>query len=318
MGGCAALPVSDYHRRISGFRKPAHESLHRRVTARRLRQDVQLVPSRRRQQVVRGGGARGQEEGAQGEGEGEEGAMRHAVYSGSRNLYPDMVTAAKSLVANSSVGKVHFLIEDDDFPYDLPDIIETANVSGQGWFPPSCANMTTHFTYMSLLRVCYSKMFPDVREILQLDVDTVCVGDVDAIWDADLDGRWFAMVPEHLGSYKPFGPVYYNCGVALFNLDQIRADGADDRAIQLLNSVKVPYIDQDAWNRLARRGGKSVDLPVRYNECFVTGFTDDPAIVHFAGARDWQDSTRKARREYLRKYREMTWEQVMEMHSDRG
>ena len=41
--------------------------------------------------------------------------MRAAVYSGSRNLYPHMVTAAKSLVANSSVEKIYFLIEDDKF-----------------------------------------------------------------------------------------------------------------------------------------------------------------------------------------------------------
>ena len=35
--------------------------------------------------------------------------MKAAVYSGTRNLYHAMVTAAKSLVANSSVDKIYFL-----------------------------------------------------------------------------------------------------------------------------------------------------------------------------------------------------------------
>ena len=60
--------------------------------------------------------------------------MKAAVYSGTRNLYADMVTAAKSLIANSSVEKIYFLIEDDVFPYELPRLIETMNVSGQRFF----------------------------------------------------------------------------------------------------------------------------------------------------------------------------------------
>ena len=32
--------------------------------------------------------------------------MKYAVYTGTKNLYPNMVIAAKSLVANSSVDKI--------------------------------------------------------------------------------------------------------------------------------------------------------------------------------------------------------------------
>lgn len=242
--------------------------------------------------------------------------MKAAVYSGTRNLYPDMVTAAKSLVHNSSVDKVYFLIEDDDFPDALPPIIETRNVSGQTWFTRDGANWKTHFTYMSLLRVCYTKLFPGLSRVLQLDVDTVAVDDVDALWDTDLTGKWFAAVEEKLSTYKPYGPRYFNIGVAVFNLDQIRADKADDRLISFLNKNRVPYIDQDAWNGLGI--DKAAELPLRYNETFVTGYTEEPAIVHFAGIRDWQNSPKAARREYLKKYREMTWEEALRgKHTDR-
>lgn len=238
--------------------------------------------------------------------------MKAAVYSGTRNLYPSMVTAAKSLLRNSSVEKIYFLIEDDEFPEWLPPQIETINVSGQKFFPKSGINFQTHFTYMSLLRVCYTKLFPDLGRILQLDVDTVVVDNIDPLWDTDLDNAWFAAVLEDYSSYKPYGPKYYNIGVAMFNLDKIRNDKADDRLIKFLNKTRAKYIDQDAWNRFGI--GKDVTLPVRYNECIVTGYTDSPAIIHFAGYKEWATNPKVCRREYLKHYRDMTWEEVL--HED--
>lgn len=241
--------------------------------------------------------------------------MKAAVYSGTRNLYPDMVTAAKSLVANSSVDKVFFLIEDNKFPEKLPPIIDTINVSGQKFFPQDCANIRTPFSYMSLVRVCYSQLMPELDKVLQLDVDTVVVDNIDALWDVNLKGKWFAAVEERLSTYKPFGALYYNIGVAMFNLTQIREEHADDLLIRYLNTINTPYIDQDAWNR--HMSGRDVSLPLRYNECFVTGFTEEPAIVHYAGHKDWQTTIKVSRKEYLKRYREMTWKEAMDANSNR-
>ena len=220
-----------------------------------------------------------------------------------------MVTAAKSLIMNSGVEKIYFLIEDNRFPEWLPPIIETINVSGQGFFPSNGANFKTSFTYMSLLRVCYTKLLPDQGKVLQLDVDTIVLDDISELWDVDLQGKWFAAVLEDHSTWKPYGPRYYNIGVAMFNLEQIRKDKADETLIQFLNTTQVPYIDQDAWNRFGI--GKDVQLPARFNESFVTSYTDNPAVVHFAGFRDWKTNTRAPRREYLRQFREMTWEEVL-------
>lgn len=236
--------------------------------------------------------------------------MKHAVYSGTRNLYADMVTAAKSLVANSSVDVVHFLVEDSEFPLELPDIVECHDVSGQTWFPKSGPNMRSWFSYMALLRVCYTKIMPDVDMVLQLDVDTVCVDDVDGVWGTDLCGKWCAMCDETLGTFKPYGPRYFNAGVALMDLARMRDEGADDMLIGFLNEREVPYVDQDAFNYFH----SIADMDPRYNECFVTGYSERPAIVHFAGHRDWQTSSRVARREYLKRYREMTWDEALELH----
>lgn len=242
--------------------------------------------------------------------------MKVAVYSGSRNLYPDMVTAAKSLMFNSTVDKIYFLIEDDVFTEELPPQIQTINVSGQKFFPKNGANFRTSFTYMSLMRVCYAKLFPDIDRILQLDVDTICTDNIDYLWEVDMNDKWFGAVVEDLGTYKPFGPKYYNIGVAIFNLEWIRKDGIDEKLIHYLNTVKVPYIDQDAWNRFGI--GRDMSLPVRFNECFVTGYTEKPAIVHFAGHKDWQNSIRVPRREHIKTYRDMPWEQVLDEYSNRS
>lgn len=174
--------------------------------------------------------------------------------------------------------------------------------------------MRTQFTYMAMLRVCYTKLLPDVDKVLQLDVDTICVDNIDEIWKTHMGDTWVAMVEETLGTYKPYGPLYYNAGVALFDLEKMRSIGADEKLITFLNTVKVPYVDQDAVCRLA---GRVTNLDVRYNECFVTGYTETPAIVHFAGFKDWQKSMRVPRREYIREYREMSWDDVMKIHEMR-
>lgn len=241
---------------------------------------------------------------------------KYAVYSGSRNLYPDMVTAAKSLIANSTVDKVYFLIEDAEFPdqYTLPDIIETMDISKQKFFAKeTCKNWKTPYTAMSLMRVCYTKLFPDISKILQLDVDTVVVDDIDWLWDGlDLNGKYFAANNEWEGTWKPYGPVYPNVGVAMFNLDQMRKDKLDEELIFFLNNTKVPYIDQDALARFAMH--KFVDLPRCYNECHMVGFTAHPKIVHFAGIKNWQRGFRTPRVEYLQKYRDMDWNEVLDIY----
>ena len=246
--------------------------------------------------------------------------MREAVYVASRNLYPDMATAAKSLIANSSVDRIWFVIEDDDYPHDVPrDIVQTINMRRQRIFPSSGPNFKTRYSYLCLLRAAYTKFLPkDVAKVLQLDIDTVVVDDVDELFDLDMGTSWCAMCNEELGTWKPYGPRYYNAGVALFNLEQIRKDGIDNTVINFLNSTEVPYIDQDAWSFLGNE--RTIDLPVRFNECGMVGYTEQPAIVHFAGyGNGWTDpdSTRCPRREHLRKYREMGWDEAMEMHARR-
>lgn len=237
--------------------------------------------------------------------------MRAAIYSGTRNLYPHMVVAAKSLIANSGVEKVYFLIEDDKFPDKLPPLIETKNVSGQTWFPKDGPNMKSQFSYMALVRACYCKLLPEnLDTVLQLDVDTIVVDNVNKLLDMKMGRKWFAACDEPNNNYwRPFGNKYYNVGVAMFNLKAIRRCGVDDTIIKFLNEEETPFVEQDGWNKFST-AQEVIDLDTRYNESVPTGYTDNPAVVHWAGFKNWWDDPKAPRREYYRKYKNMTWEEV--------
>lgn len=207
------------------------------------------------------------------------------VYAASRNLYPYLLPTITSLLDHNNVGKIYLMIEDDELPYAIPKCCEIVNVSGQKYFPKDGPNMRSQFTYLAMLRVCYASLFANEDRLIQLDVDTIVNDDLSILWNMDLTDKWFAAVPEHKGTFKPYGDTYYNMGVAVFNLAQIRQDNIEKTLVEFLNTEAVPYIDQDAWNKYGTE--KSVDLPVFYNECIPTGFTNNPIVVHFAGYNAW-------------------------------
>ena len=239
------------------------------------------------------------------------------VYTGTRNLYPYMEAAIRSLLDHNKVEKIYLLIEDDEFPLPLPDNCVCINVSDQKYFPDTGINYRTIFTYMCLIRVCYAELLPKEDKILQLDVDTIVCDDLTPLWNIDLTDKWFAMCPEWIGGYRPFGAdqKYYNAGVALFNLKQIRKDKIMPKLVDYLNTTYARCMDQEAWNYFGQ--DKAVEIPVRFNETPYNGFTDDPAIVHFCGNVDWQKDRKMFRHEYLDKYLDRNADYMVHVCNDR-
>lgn len=227
-----------------------------------------------------------------------------AVYSASRNLYPYLLPSIMSLLDHNKVDNIYLMIEDDELPYQVPDVCRCINVSDQRYFGMDGPNFRSQFTYMALMRSTYTDTLPpDLPRVLQLDVDTIITDDLTGLWEMPLDDKWLAACPEYLGKYRPFGPTYYNIGVALFNLDRIRDDGIDKAIIHDLQTHFRRFLEQDAWNFYAVPLGKIADIDVRYNECFATGMTDHPAVVHYAGFPAWMTMQGLPRGEYLDQYR---------------
>ena len=226
--------------------------------------------------------------------------MKVAAYAGTRNLYPDMVTAAKSLTKNSSVDIIYFLIEDSVFPEKLPDHIKCIDVSDQKFFKFNGPNVYKLWTYMTLMRATYSKLLPQHEKLLSLDVDTIVDKNIDELWNINLDGYYMAGVAEPLKSNK--NCPYINVGVALFNLKKIREDCMDDSLIYSLNTTKYKIAEQDCMNKLFK--GKILTFGSTYNANDFTPYCKNPKIIHFANKREWNTEP------IVLKYKDMDWKDL--------
>ena len=235
---------------------------------------------------------------------------RVAVYTGTRNLYPLMVPAVKSMICNSTVDEIWLFIEDDKFPeeYNMPkDIVKTRNVSKQTYFKPDGPNMKSNFTYMALMRAALYKEFPKLDRILALDVDTIVVKDISKLWDLPLyDKYYFAASMEPSASdmwTRKKGKKFLstNVGVCLQNLNKFR-DGKGDEIIEELNTVYWPFVDQEVFNEKCQ--GAIYEMPSIYNANDFTLACSQPCIAHFAGVKDWSDKP------LIKEWTDIPWEQI--------
>lgn len=236
------------------------------------------------------------------------------VYCGTRNIYFDMVHAAKSCLYNANVDRVFFLIEDDGFPYDLPDEVECVNVAGQTIFPLDGPNANTHWTWMVLMRVALTKIFPNLSKIVSLDMDTIVMENITDMWDIDMGDCFYGAVQEYRSNVRTFGKFYYNSGVMLQNLDLFRQERMDDRVINAVNTQRFDYNEQDALNKNCK--GRIYDLPVRYNTGRVCGLVDDPAIIHFVSG-GWRTNPKIFGYSHLEYFRNISWDEVIKTRKEK-
>lgn len=217
------------------------------------------------------------------------------VYALTSNVYEWLLPSIRSLAEHNPDARIFILAEDDALPGVDAEVI---NISGQTYFPDIAAHRLEAFGgYINHLKVCYPLILP-VDEVMHLDIDTIICDRIEP--DMDMTGKWFASVPEKQTWYRPYGDVYYNMGVSLLNLAQMRRDNAPELMMNYLLTENSPFADQDAWNRYAEHG---TTLPLRYNESMVTGTTDNPAIVHYCAIPDWWTNETMYRVEYLDKWR---------------
>ena len=226
----------------------------------------------------------------------------NVVYAMTRHVYGWFLPAIRSLAAHHPDARVFILAEDDELPYELPMPAEVINVSEQSYFPKYGVNYFNSFKYINLLKVRLPSLLP-VDRVFYLDIDTIVCDSLDELWNTDLEGKWLGACPEYRGQYRPFGNTYYNMGVAIINLKQMREDGAEEPMNEYLNTVRQPYADQDAWNKFGLENDKFATIDIRYNESMVTGTTQNPAIVHYCAYKDWWTRFNMPRVQYLNEYR---------------
>ena len=231
---------------------------------------------------------------------------RVVVYCGTYDVYLNMVASLKSVLCNIPVDKVYFLIEDDKFPYELPDIVECINVKDQKYFPEDGPNFNNSWTWMCMMRAAYPEIFSQYDKVLSLDIDIVMDDNVADLWDYDLTDYYLAGVPERQRQKTSSDPLYINFGVVLMNLAKLREDGKQEEVIRILNTQKVDCPEQGAFNKAC--AGKILELPAEFNYTTYSHITGDALkqrIIHYAGQKFWRHY------KMVKKYSDLDWNEVI-------
>ena len=175
--------------------------------------------------------------------------------------------------------------------------------------PESVAGLpvVAEFTAAMWYRILLPELLPDAERVLYLDVDTIVTDSLTPLLEIDLGGQYLAAVTnvfqrEHLHRPRELGlsgpDVYFNSGVLLMNLEEMRRDRCADamRAYAIENRGRIAWPDQDTLNVVL--GSKRVPLHPRWNvmnsfrfpwaaEAFGREALEEalrrPAIRHFEG-----------------------------------
>lgn len=229
------------------------------------------------------------------------------VYCGTFDVYTNMVASVKSLLCRTPVDKVYFLIEDDKFPYELPDIVECINVKNQQYFTEDGPNFNNSWTWMCMIRAAFPEIFVQYDKILSLDIDVVINDDVSDLWDYDISDYYLAGVPERQRQKSSSDPAYINFGVVMMNLKKLREDGIQQPLIDALNTRKFGCPEQDAYNKFC--AGHILTIPADYNYTTYSHITADAQrerIIHYAGQKFWRHYA------IVKKYSDLDWPEIMQ------
>lgn len=223
-----------------------------------------------------------------------------AVYAGTRNVYPCMAAAAKSLLHECRhIDQVYFLTEDDAFPEELPDVIRCINVK-DSFTKAGSVNYENPWTWMTMARLALHRILPDEERVLYLDVDTIVMFDMSELFDADLDGCLIGGVREPRRCLDPF--LYVNAGVLLMDLEKLRTGGFGDEMVEIANRRKLKCPDQDAINLICQ--GRILELNPIYNASDWTQLPMNAKIYHYAGVRNYTEY------KLFKGYMNMNWRDI--------
>ncbi len=126
------------------------------------------------------------------------------------------------------------------------------------------ANMGTRFTPLCMLRL-FADIVPEIPDkILYLDTDVLCRADFSELYYSDISNIEIAGVPDRYGKWF-FGNIfrhdYFNSGVLLMNIANIRKSGLFCKCRNICRDKKMFMPDQSALNKFAVKQ----KISARYN-----------------------------------------------------
>ncbi|MFM9281563.1 glycosyltransferase family 8 protein [Paenibacillus jiagnxiensis] len=156
-----------------------------------------------------------------------------------------------------------------------------------------------HWTVASMYRLLLPNIIP-AEKVIYLDCDIWVNTDINELWSTDLGGHYLGAIldqgqnlDEYFASMGLNGAVYFNSGVILFHLDNIRnKPGWYEEMLNFLRNYPTTTMpDQDVLNSLY--ASNYLQLDQRFNTFAHEGLDPENKIVHFAGEDNkwWNDQS---------------------------
>lgn len=180
-----------------------------------------------------------------------------------KNWYQYLLTNLFAILSNNKVEKIYLFIEDDYIEeldwlkekFNVKFICTNVNKIFNKYIKQTSPNINTRYTKCSMARLFYSKIVKEDR-ILYIDVDALVIDNIDELWNLKLDDYYVAGTSDW--GMKMDGVVYLkfidsnipyiNSGVLLMNLKLIRKNKMDDKWLDMINTQRYMYPDQDVIN----------------------------------------------------------------------
>ena len=158
---------------------------------------------------------------------------------------------------------------------DITDIYKSSMLNSK--------NLKNHFTPFAQLRL-FADMIPEIPyKIIYLDTDTVVNGDLKELFKIDISNYELAAVKDLYNWLNPNRwkvKKYFNSGVLLLNMKEIRKTKLFKKSRELVANKKMISPDQDALNFLVQ---KKLMLPEKFNA--KDKYYKEIIVHHFCNVR---------------------------------
>jgi len=158
---------------------------------------------------------------------------------------------------------------------DITDIYKSSMLNSK--------NLKNHFTPFAQLRL-FADIIPEIPyKIIYLDTDTVVNGDLKELFKIDISNYELAAVKDLYNWLNPNRwkvKKYFNSGVLLLNMKEIRKTKLFKKSRELVANKKMISPDQDALNFLVK---KKLMLPEKFNA--KDKYYKEIIVHHFCNVR---------------------------------
>lgn len=268
----------------------------------------------------------------------------HVVSAADRNYVPHLAAMLQSLFRNEPGASITFhLLHRPDLDRECLERVR-ALCRGHG---AACVDVTvpsgrvaeflngTRYPEEAWYRIVLPSVLPDLDRVLWLDADVLVLQSIRPLWDQDLCSSPLAAARNALGPLYRDHPRalgiadgrwrYFNTGVMLLDLRQMRASQAEDRLRKAAAKLRAisRFADQDVFSAVF--ADTFAELPLSWNvtagsyiyaaaNVRVHGFREylramsAPKIVHFTLHKPWlYGSSHPYRDQYLEQRRAAGW-----------